>query len=203
MRGSASMEEDAARFRSRFSRRSSPISRALRTAVRRRSMESGFSMKSKAPSLRARTAMSIVPWPETTRTSISGLRFFISARASRPPIRGSQTSSTARSGRWASIASRPTTASSATMTSWPSSSRMSRTVDLMPGSSSITRMVAIARLPPSFTKAYRKPAIDPAGGRGRTWSPPPPRTRSGSRRRARRRCARRSIGRGPCPRSWS
>ena len=56
------------------------------------SSESGFSMKSKAPSLVARTAVSIVPWPEIMMTA--GGRGCACKRlsASSPSMPGSQTS---------------------------------------------------------------------------------------------------------------
>jgi len=101
-------------FSARFSRRSEEASRALRVVVMRRSMESGFSMKSQAPSFMARTAISTLPWPEITTTLSSGRRFFISERASMPPILGSHTSRKTRSIPPRSRSSSPTTASSAT-----------------------------------------------------------------------------------------
>ena len=58
-------------------------------------MESGFSRKSKAPSLVARTAVSMVPWPEimtTTGRSEAGI-FWMRSSASRPSMPGSQMSS--------------------------------------------------------------------------------------------------------------
>ena len=45
---------------------------AFLTTMRVRSSESGFSRKSKAPSLVARTAASMVPWPEMMMTSGRG-----------------------------------------------------------------------------------------------------------------------------------
>jgi len=64
-----------------------------------RSMESGFSRKSKAPSLVALTAASMLPWPEITTTSgrsgrgISWMR----ESTSMPSSPGSQMSSSASS----------------------------------------------------------------------------------------------------------
>ena len=56
-------------FRSRFSLRRRFDSIAFLTRIRVFSSERGFSRKSNAPSFVARTAVSIVPWPEIIKTS--------------------------------------------------------------------------------------------------------------------------------------
>ncbi len=63
------------------------------------SMVSGFSRKSKAPSLVAFTAVSMVPWPEmiTTTGRFAKAISCIRASVSNPSIPGSQTSSRIRS----------------------------------------------------------------------------------------------------------
>ena len=78
-----------ARFSDRFSSRSRVWSSALRMVTRTRSLASGFSMKSNAPSLVASTAVLTVPWPEmmTTGSASFVCRIFCSAsRPSMPPI---------------------------------------------------------------------------------------------------------------------
>jgi hypothetical protein len=55
-------------------------------------MESGFSMKSKAPSLVARTAVSMLPWPEIITTAASLPCSRIRRKVSSPSISGSHTS---------------------------------------------------------------------------------------------------------------
>ena len=70
-------------------------SRALRTATVTFATESGFSKKSCAPSLVARTALSTLPWPEIITTT--GLRIMSASRmrssVSSPSMPGSQMSS--------------------------------------------------------------------------------------------------------------
>ena len=61
------------------------------------SSDSGFSTKSNAPSLIARTADSMLPWPEMSTTCASTWRSRSRASVARPSMPGSQTSSTIRS----------------------------------------------------------------------------------------------------------
>ena len=80
--------------RSRFSASSVRWRIALRTTSTVFSSESGFSTKSNAPILIARTADSMLPWPEMTTicASTSRSRSFVSV--ARPSMPGSQMSST-------------------------------------------------------------------------------------------------------------
>jgi len=93
---------------------------ALRTATIRRSLPSGFSRKSKAPSRVASTAVVIVPWPEIMITIWSGRWVRRARRASMPFMPGSLTSRTTTSAGSASIAARPASAVSAVRTVNPS-----------------------------------------------------------------------------------
>ena len=74
-------------------------------------------MKSKAPSLVERTAVSIVPWPEIMMTTGGGARARMDSKAASPSMPGSQMSSITRSNRlsasFSSAASALPTASAA------------------------------------------------------------------------------------------
>src|SRR5258707_11279390 len=103
------------RLRSRFSSRSRLESIAFLMRMRVLSMERGFSRKSYAPSLVARTAVSMVPWPEIMITSgaLSISRIF--CRVSSPSMPGNHTSnSTTSNGRLRSISRQPSPSSAAT-----------------------------------------------------------------------------------------
>ena len=79
--------------RARFSASRLRWRSALRTTSIVLSSDSGFSTKSKAPILIARTADSTLPWPEMTITSASTRRWRSAASVSSPSMPGSQTSS--------------------------------------------------------------------------------------------------------------
>ena len=80
------------RCRRRFSSSRCRCLRALPTTSSRRSRSTGFSRKSKAPSLVACMAVSMLPCPEIITTGSSGRRALACFRVSRPSIPGSQTS---------------------------------------------------------------------------------------------------------------
>ena len=77
-----------------FSASRSRWRRALRTTSTVFSSDNGFSMKSKAPILIARTADSILPWPEMITTCESICRSRSRCRVVSPSSPGSQMSST-------------------------------------------------------------------------------------------------------------
>ncbi len=81
----------------RFSAWSRRCRSALRTTSTVLSSDSGFSTKSNAPILMARTAASTLPWPEMITTSASHSRSRMRASVARPSMRGSQMSSTTTS----------------------------------------------------------------------------------------------------------
>ena len=70
---------------------------ALRSVWIRCSSESGFSTKSNAPRRVARTAFSIVPWPDIMTTVVPEWRAMISGSRSRPLPSGNHTSSRTKS----------------------------------------------------------------------------------------------------------
>ena len=78
---------------SRFSTSRRRCRSAFRVTSNALSRENGFSRKSKAPILIARTADSMFPWPETTTTCASTRRLRNASRVARPSRPGSQTSS--------------------------------------------------------------------------------------------------------------
>ena len=108
-----------------FSRRRSSMARAFLTAVMVRSRDRGFSRKSKAPIFVACTAREMFAWPEIMITSTSGYCSRMRASTSMPPILGSHTSRKTRSTGRAASSARPWIPSSAAITEYPSSSRMS------------------------------------------------------------------------------
>src|SRR5689334_20159313 len=112
------------RLRSTFSWRSRLVSIAFLTRMSVFSTESGFSRKSKAPSLVARTAVSMVPWPEIMMTSgaFSSSRTFSSV--SSPSIPGNQMSSRIMSKDFFFRSSRQASPLAAADVLYPSSSRM-------------------------------------------------------------------------------
>jgi hypothetical protein len=78
------------------------------------SSENGFSMKSAAPSRVARTAASMLAWPQMITTGSSGRSALICSRSAMPSISGSHTSRMTRDGadeRTRSRALRPSPAS--------------------------------------------------------------------------------------------
>ena len=85
------------------------------------SIESGFSTRSKAPSLVALTAVSIVPWPVIMTTWMWGLYFLISFSVSIPSIPGIQISSRTTSGESESMIFKASYPLTAVETSKPSS----------------------------------------------------------------------------------
>src|SRR5580692_1394166 len=128
---------------SRFSSRNRLASIAFLIRIRVLSMESGFSRKSYAPSLVARTAVSMVPCPEIMMTSgaFSFSRIFSSV--SKPSIPGSQTSSRTTSNTCLLMISRPASPLSAIDVLKPSSSRTPLSDWRMVGSSSTMRMLCM------------------------------------------------------------
>ncbi len=85
-----------------FSSRSLLCSKACSAVKRTLSRESGFSIKSYAPSLVVLTAVSMLACPDIMMTGRRGKRAFISFKASTPSIPGSHISSRTRSGAIAS-----------------------------------------------------------------------------------------------------
>jgi len=67
------------------------------------SIDRGFSIMSKAPSLVAVTAVSMLPWPVMITTGKKGWFFLISRSVSMPSMPGIQISSTTKSGDWTSM----------------------------------------------------------------------------------------------------
>src|ERR1051325_566455 len=128
----------------RFSACSRRWRRALRTTSTFLSSDSGFSTKSNAPILMARTAASTLPWPEMTPTSPSNSRSRIRVSVARPSMRGSQMSSTTTSYGWRPRRSRQASPLSTASTVYPSSRRTPPRALRTPGSSSTIRMEDIA-----------------------------------------------------------
>ena len=120
-------------FRDLFSFRRSSMARAFRTTVMVLSRESGFSRKSKAPIFVAWTAREMLACPEIMITSTSGYCSRTRFRTSIPPMLGSHTSRNTRSTGFAASSARPWIPSSASITEYPSSWRMSRSTVRMPG----------------------------------------------------------------------
>jgi hypothetical protein len=105
------------RRRPSFSRRSWPASTAWPTTRRSLASDSGFSMKSHAPSRVASTAVSMLPWPEIMMTGHGRPPRSLHSRSRLMPSRsGIQMSSRIASGRWRRRASRAAAADSATST---------------------------------------------------------------------------------------
>src|SRR6202044_1481567 len=106
-------------------------------------MESGFSRKSKAPSLVARTAVSMVPCPEIMMTSGAFSLSRILPSVSRPSIPGSQTSSSTTSNACLPIISSPASPLSAIEVLKPSSSSTPFSDWRIVGSSSTMRILCM------------------------------------------------------------
>ena len=130
---------------SRFSPRSLRASIAFLIRISIRSSESGFSKKSNAPSLVARTAVSMVPCPEMMITSGGSSCSLIFSSVSSPSIPGSQISRRTRSYERVFSVSRQASPLSATPTLKPSSSSAPRSDLRMSASSSTTRMEFMAK----------------------------------------------------------
>src|SRR6476619_8048517 len=111
------------------------------------SSESGFSRKSNAPSLVARTAVSIVPCPEMITTSGGSSSCLIFSSVSRPSMPGSHISSSTTSQVRFFNCSRQASPLSASSTLYPSSSRTPRSDSRISRSSSTTRTLCTLRLP--------------------------------------------------------
>ena len=88
--------------RSVFSASSLFFSSAFFTVSESFSSDSGFSIKSYAPWRTAFTAVSMLPCPDITMTSVAGCEPFILVKASMPSMPGIQTSRSTTSG-WASF----------------------------------------------------------------------------------------------------
>src|SRR5436190_4929332 len=130
-------------LRSRFSRRRRLESIAFFSRISVLSTERGFSRKSYAPNLVARTAVSIVPWPEIMMTSGAFSLSRIFSRVSSPSIPGSQTSSSTTSKRRLRRTSRQASPLSATEVLYPSSSSTPRSDCRILDSSSTMRMLCM------------------------------------------------------------
>src|SRR5580692_2810513 len=128
---------------SRFSSRNRLASIAFLIRIRVLSMESGFSRKSYAPSLVARTAVSIVPCPEIMMTSGAFSFSRIFSRVSKPSIPGSQTSSKTTSNACLLMISRLASPLSAVDALKPSSSSTPLSDWRIVGSSSTMRMLCM------------------------------------------------------------
>src|SRR5438105_11937635 len=130
-------------LRSRFSPRSFLASMAFLTRMRVFSSESGFSRKSKAPSLVARTAVSMVPWPEMMMTSGASSMSRIRCSTSRPSMPGNHiSSSTTSKGRFFVVSS-ALSPESADEVLYPSSCKTPCKDSRMLDSSSTMRMLCI------------------------------------------------------------
>src|SRR5258708_353590 len=130
-------------FRSTFSRCSFLDSIAFFTRIRVLSRESGFSRKSKAPSLVARTAVSMVPWPEIMITSGGLSRSRIFSRVSSPSMPGSQMSSSTTSNTVLRSRSRLASPLSTDAAEYPSSASTPASDSRIPGSSSTMRTLCM------------------------------------------------------------
>src|SRR5205814_421492 len=130
-------------LRSRFSRRRRLESIAFFNRISVLSTERGFSRKSYAPNLVARTAVSMVPWPEIMMTSGAFSLSTIFSRVSNPSIPGSQTSSSTTSKRRLRRTSRHASPLSATEVLYPSSSSTPRSDCRILDSSSTMRMLCM------------------------------------------------------------
>src|SRR5579863_6269665 len=128
---------------SRFSSRNRLASIAFLMSMSVLSIESGFSRKSYAPSLVARTAVSIVPCPEIMMTSGAFSFSRIFSRVSRPSIPGSHTSSSTTSNACLLMISRPASPLSAIEALNPSSSSTPLSDWRIVGSSSTMRMLCM------------------------------------------------------------
>src|ERR1700722_5481594 len=128
---------------SRFSSRNRLASIAFLIRIRVLSIESGFSRKSYAPSLVARTAVSMVPCPEIIMTSGAFSFSRIFSRVSRPSIPGNHTSSSTTSKVFLLMLSRPASPLSASEVLNPSSSSTPLSDWRMVGSSSTIRMLCM------------------------------------------------------------
>src|SRR5438270_8411901 len=123
-----------------FSRCSFLDSIAFLTRMRVFSSESGFSRKSYAPSFVARTAVSMVPWPEIMMTSGGLSNSRILSRVSRPSTPGSQISSSTTSKAVLRSSSRHASPLPTEEAAYPSSARMPDRESRFPASSSTMRM---------------------------------------------------------------
>src|SRR5262245_45923223 len=130
----------AARFSERFSFSSCVVFSALRIVTRTRSLASGFSMKSNAPSLVASTAVLTVPCPEMMTTGSDSVTWRIFCSVSRPSMPPILMSRNARSGVSRSMSARASAPLDASCTSYPSYSRIIRTERRISASSSTTRI---------------------------------------------------------------
>src|ERR1700722_15646720 len=128
---------------SRFSSRSRLASIAFLMRIRVLSIDSGFSRKSYAPSLVARTAVSMVPCPEIMMTSGAFSFSRIFSRVSRPSIPGNHTSSRTTSNACLLMISRPASPLSAIEVLNPSSSSTPLSDWRIVGSSSTMRMLCM------------------------------------------------------------
>ncbi len=109
-------------------------------------------MKSKAPALVASTAVLTVPWPEMITTGSVSVTARIRCSASRPSMPGILTSRNTRSGDSFSASATPSGPLDASITSYPSYSRIIRTDRRISASSSTTRIRAfIACAPPAYS----------------------------------------------------
>src|SRR5581483_2604291 len=133
-------------FKSRFSTRSFLASTAFFTRINVFSRESGFSRKSYAPSLVARTAVSMVPCPEIMMTSGGLSRSRIFSRVSSPSIPGSHMSRSTTSKRPLSRTSRHSSPLAASAAWWPSSSSTPFREERMPDSSSTISMLGMVNV---------------------------------------------------------
>src|SRR5580704_156779 len=128
---------------SRFSSRNRLASIAFLMRISVLSIESGFSRKSYAPSLVARTAVSIVPCPEIMMTSGAFSFSRIFSRVSKPSIPGSHTSSSTTSNACLLMISRLASPLSAVVVLKPSSSSTPLSDWRIVGSSSTIRMLCM------------------------------------------------------------
>src|SRR5262245_34148647 len=112
------------------------------------SNDSGFSTKSNAPNLIARTADSMLPCPEISTTCESTCRSRRRASVASPSMPGSHTSSTIRSNGPRVIRSRQASPLATASTAYPSSRSTPLSALRTPGSSSTMRIVG-------FTAVFR------------------------------------------------
>src|SRR5262245_1929872 len=132
--------------RARFSASSWRWCSALRMTSTVLSSDSGFSTKSNAPNLIARTADSMFPCPEISTTCESTCRSRRRASVASPSMPGSHTSSTIRSNGPRVIRSRQASPLATASTAYPSSRSTPLSALRTPGSSSTMRMVGFTTM---------------------------------------------------------
>ncbi len=143
----------------RFSNSSRRCRRALRTTSTVFSSDSGFSTKSKAPSLMARTADSMLPCPEISTTCASTCRSRRRASVARPSMPGSHTSRMIRSTGPRVSRSRQASPVGTASTVYSSSRSTPVRAVRTPGSSSTIRIVGFIDYQPRSHEGHEESSV--------------------------------------------